>query len=153
VYLPIEYPDKQLKDLLARYGSVKSIRRLYMKEEDLQQFENGVRVATFEKLEKDLPHHLTVSGLSIGFKYTDQPQSCVRCSSMEHTVKNCPLKRRKTTKPAKTAINPPSPADNNNVVPNPEVEEQTPSDLDVTHQNGPDKVENTTNTTQPMEDK
>jgi hypothetical protein len=122
-----------------------------MKVEDLQQFENGVRVATFEKLEKDLPHRLTVSGLSIGFKYTDQPQSCVRCSSMDHVVKNCPLKRRKNTKPAKTVNNPPSPADNNNADPNLDREDQTQSDLDALHQNGPDLPENTENTAQPKE--
>jgi hypothetical protein len=67
---------------------------------------------------------------------------------MDHVVKNCPLKRRKHTIPAKTVNNPPSPADNNNADPNLDREDQTQSDLDALHQNGPDLPENTA---QPME--
>lgn len=32
-------------------------------------------------------------GISIGFKYTGQPKSCLRCSSLDHVVAECPHKR------------------------------------------------------------
>lgn len=101
-FVPIEYPDADLLDILSRYGKIKEVRRLHMKEPDLAEFENGVRVAAFESIDKPLPQRVTVAGLSIGFKYTGQPKSCVRCSSFDHLVKDCPLRRRhkSTTTPS-----------------------------------------------------
>ena len=92
-FLPIEFADEELKTLLAMYGEVKTIRRLYHKEEGLENLENGCRVVAFSKLAKPLPVRLSYKGISIGFKYTGQPKSCLRCSSFDHLVAECPYKR------------------------------------------------------------
>lgn len=103
VFLPIEFEDSELRQLLRLYGEVKHIRRLYHKAEGLQHLENGCRVVTFQKLNKPLPMRLSYKGISIGFKYTGQPKSCLRCSSLEHIVADCPYKKTKPPKPTNTS--------------------------------------------------
>ena len=93
VFVPIEFPDNELKDLLRFYEEVKTVRRLFHKEEGLENLENGCRVVAFSKLAKPLPVRLSYKGISIGFKYTGQPKSCLRCSSFDHLVAECPYKR------------------------------------------------------------
>jgi hypothetical protein len=98
VYIPMEFPDTELQAILVRYGTVKAIRRLHMKEDGLRQLENGVRVVSFEAIQTAIPRRLSISGISIVFKYTGQPESCLRCSSMEHKVKDCPHQKRRKRK-------------------------------------------------------
>ena len=52
VFVPIEFPDEDLLDLLKGYGSLKSptLRRLRFKEEGFQHLENGIRVTQFTEL-------------------------------------------------------------------------------------------------------
>jgi hypothetical protein len=69
-----------------------------MKEDGLRQLENGVCVVSFEAIQTAIPRRISISGISIGFKYTGQPESCLRCSSMEHKVKDCPYQKRRKTK-------------------------------------------------------
>ena len=92
-FVPIQFHDEDLLTLLERYGPVKSVRRLYHKVQELSHLENGCRVVTFTKLNKPLPKRISYGGISIGFKYTGQPKSCVRCSSFEHEINECPRGR------------------------------------------------------------
>ena len=52
-------------------------------------------MAEFAVLERDLLRKIVTQGLEIYFKYTGQPVQCNRCNSSEHTVKDCPKKRRR----------------------------------------------------------
>ena len=105
VFIPIPVPDVELRNLLARYGKIHRIRRLHFKEADLRQFENGVRVVEFDELTTPLPSRLSFNGLNIGFKYTDQPRTCARCSSLEHLVRECPMVRARA-RPTKPVLRP-----------------------------------------------
>ena len=97
VFLPIEFSDNELKDLLCFYGEVvKSVRRLFHKEDGLENLENGCRVVAFSKLAKPLPVPLPYKGISIGFNYTGQPKSYLRCSSFDHLVAKYLLKRARS---------------------------------------------------------
>ena len=99
VFVPIAMPDAELNTLMARYGSITKTRRLHFKEEDLKEFENGVRVVEYSKITTPIPGRIVYGGISIGIKYTGQPKTCLRCSSFDHMVKDCPLQRRKNTTP------------------------------------------------------
>ncbi|KAK3753061.1 hypothetical protein QZH41_005509 [Actinostola sp. cb2023] len=102
VFVPIQFPDKELQDIMARYGKILHIRRLKYKEADLKKFENGVRVIEFDTLTQAIPSRIHYAGHNIGIKYTGQPKTCVRCSSLEHLVRECPLNKKKQT-PTPTA--------------------------------------------------
>ena len=106
-FLPIEFPDSELTNLLQVYGEVKGTRRLYHKEQGLENLENGCRVVSFSKLKKPIPVRLSYKGISIGFKYTGQPRSCLRCSSFEHLVAECPYKKAKSTTTINHSVPPP----------------------------------------------
>ena len=45
---------------------------------------------------KHIPRNMTLQTVSFGFKDTGQPPQCFKCSSLEHIIKDCPLKRAKT---------------------------------------------------------
>ena len=94
-FVPIAMPDNELKELMGRYGKVLKLRRLHYKEADLRQFENGVRVIEYGELSQEKPGRIHYAGLSIGIKYTGQPKSCVRCSSFDHLVRDCPRGKKK----------------------------------------------------------
>ena len=94
VFVPIAMPDSDLLVLMARYGKASSLRRLRFKERDLETFENGVRVVEYETITTPIPSRVSYAGISIGFKYTGQPKSCIRCSSLDHLVKACPVARK-----------------------------------------------------------
>ncbi len=98
-FVPIEFPDKDFETLMQRYGDVVRITRLHYKQPELSAFENGVRLVTFTKIEHSLPARLTSHGVSLGFRYTGQPPSCLRCSEIGHTVKTCT--RRRAPRPRK----------------------------------------------------
>ncbi|XP_048587821.1 uncharacterized protein LOC125570312 [Nematostella vectensis] len=95
VFVPVEFPDDTFRDLMTRYGDLHSISRLHHKEPDLAAFENGCRLVLYDKLLRDLPARLTTNGASLSFKYTGQPQSCLRCSEIGHGVKECTKPRRR----------------------------------------------------------
>ena len=125
VYVPIEFPDAELVKLLTGYGTLKSnqLRRLHFKEEGFEHLENGIRVAEFVQLARDLPRKIVIQGLEIYFKYTGQPVQCYRCNSSEHVVKNCPKQRRipatlrEQVAEAGGVVLPPAPIPEDNTVP------------------------------------
>ena len=97
IFILVEFPDSDVIQLLKQYGQLKSdnLRRLYYSDEGLHHIERGTRVAEFAVLERDLPRKIVTQGLKIYFKYTGQPVQCYRCNSSEHTIKDCPKKRRR----------------------------------------------------------
>jgi len=97
VFVPIGMPDDILAELMARYGKVQLTRRLHYKETDLRHYENGVRVTEFDALTQPIPSRVNFAGINIGFKYTGQPKTCVRCMSFDHLVKDCTATRRAKT--------------------------------------------------------
>ena len=97
IFVSVEYPDEDLVDILKTYGDLKTenLRRLYFKEPGFTHVENGVRVAQYSKITKDMPRKIVVGGIEIGFKYSGQPTTCYRCHSTEHVVKDCPQGRNR----------------------------------------------------------
>ena len=75
-FLPLEFVDSESKNLMSMYGEIKSIRKLFHKEEGLENLENGCRVVAFSKLAKPLPVWPSSKGISIGFKYRSE-ERCV----------------------------------------------------------------------------
>ena len=99
VFVPVEFPDDTVVDLLKEYGELKStnLRRLYFKKEGFAHIERGIRVAEFRQLHRDVPRRIATQGVEINIKYTGQPVTCHRCHSTEHLVRNCPKQRVRTT--------------------------------------------------------
>lgn len=95
VFVSVEFPDELLLETLRRYGELKTddIRRVYFKEEGLRHLENGARVVEFNRLNQNIPRQIVVGGIPIGFKYSGQPNTCFKCGSIDHLVRNCPKKR------------------------------------------------------------
>ena len=108
-FIPIQFPDEDLLDLLRIYGNVKSVRRLFHKDPELNHLENGCRVVAFTKLDKPLPKRISYGGISVGFKYTGQPNSCVKCLSFDHEINECP---RRKPKPKQNSKQDPKPENN-----------------------------------------
>lgn len=94
VFVLVEYPDELLLKTLRRYGELKTdgIRRAYFKEEGLRHLENGAHVVEFARLHQNIPRQIVVGGIPIGFKYSGQPNTCFKCGSADHLVRNCPKK-------------------------------------------------------------
>ena len=149
-FVPLEFPDHELNSLLSRYGDIDSIVHKYFTEPGLETYENGCRVVIFTKLDKDLPVRLTYHGVSIGFKYTGQPLSCIRCSSMEHVVKDCPIQRR-NRRPNMT-VNRPESKDRDSTAPEPtttamETDSPTTKPAETPKENGNNATEKPTEKT------
>ena len=139
VFLPVEYPDMKLINLLKGYGQLKSenLRRLFYTEPGFTHIERGIRVAEFMKIDKDMPRKLVIGGVELHFKYTGQPMACYRCGSNEHLVRACP-------KPPRNRTDNNARADNNATTS--QNSETTVADMDTAET--PESQENTNITTQ-----
>ena len=149
-FVPLEFPDHELNSLLSRYGDIDNIVHKYFTEPGLETYDNGCRVVIFTKLDKDLPVRLTYHGVSIGFKYTGQPLSCIRCSSMEHVVKNCPIQRR--NRRPNITVNRPESEDRDSTAPEPttttmETDPPTTKPAETPKENGNNATEKPTEKT------
>jgi len=113
IFVSVEFPDEDLLAVLEQYGELKTrtLRRLHFPEEGFKHIENGVRVAEFNKIHRDIPKRVVLAGVEIGFKYSGQPATCYRCQSTDHVVKNCPKRRRQPDRRGEDNI-PPPPANN-----------------------------------------
>lgn len=131
VFVSVEYPDEDLLNLLAKYGDLKSrnIRRLYFQEEGLTHIERGIRVVEYNKLSQSIPKRVVVEGIEIGFKYSGQPATCLKCHATDHVVKNCPKRRKNPFGVREGAPNVPPPPPHNpaNVEARPRVDEPPPT--------------------------
>ena len=95
IFVPVEFPDQHLKELLATYGTMKpNIRHLHLKEPGLEHVENGVRVVTFTEMARSIPHTIVYRNTPLGFRYTGQPTLCFKCASPEHVVRDCPKNKK-----------------------------------------------------------
>ena len=94
-FVPVEFPDNVMVDLLKQYGELKTenLRRLYF-QEGFSHIERGICVVEFIKINRDLPRRIVTQGVEINFKYTGQPITCYRCNSTKHIVRNCDKQRR-----------------------------------------------------------
>ena len=98
VFVTCEFPDEYVIELLRQYGDLvnNNVRHLRLKEEGLRHIENGIRVISFTRLHKALPSVIVYRGTPLGFRYTGQPKLCFKCTSPDHTVRDCPQKRLAT---------------------------------------------------------
>ena len=98
VFAPVEFPKEALFTKLSEYGDFdrRKTRHLTFKDAGFPHIMTGVRVIQFTKMRKHIPGNMTIQTVSIGFKYTGQPPQCFKCSSLEHMIKDCPLKWAKT---------------------------------------------------------
>ena len=94
IFVACEFPDHYLVDLLDNYGDFndETIRHLKLKDEGLTHIENGVRVVTFNRIDRPIPHTIVYRGTPLGFRYTGQPKLCFKCASPDHVVRDCPKK-------------------------------------------------------------
>ena len=60
IFVPVEYPAKELINILRVYGTLKStsLRRLFYTKEGFQHNERSIRIAEFLAFTKDLPRNL-----------------------------------------------------------------------------------------------
>ena len=77
-FVPVEFPDNVMVDLLKQYGELKTdnLRRLYFQKEGFSHIERGIRVVEFAKINHDLPRRIVTLGVEINFKYTAQLITC-----------------------------------------------------------------------------
>lgn len=94
IFVACEFPDHYFVDLLDNYGDFndETIRHLKLKDEGLTHIENGVRVVTFNRIDRPIPHTIVYRGTPLGFRYTGQPKLCFKCASPDHVVRDCPKK-------------------------------------------------------------
>ena len=80
VFVPVEFPDDTVVDLLKEYGDLKSanLPRLYFKEEGFEHIERGICVAEFRTLHRNVPCRIATQGVEINIRYTGQPVTCHR---------------------------------------------------------------------------
>ena len=83
ISVSVEFPDESLLTLLEQYGDLKSrkLRHLHFNEEGYTHIKQGVLVAEFVKITRDIPKKIVLSGIEVGFKYSGQPATCYRCQS------------------------------------------------------------------------
>ena len=131
-FVPVEFPDNVVVDLLKQYGELKTenLRGLYFQEEGFSHIERGIRVAEFVKINRDLPRRIVTQGVEINFKYTGQLITCYRCNSTEHVVQHYDKQRR-----VRPAVNQRLAASGVEAIPGPpipttETEETTNDDMD-----------------------
>ena len=136
-FVPVEFPDNMMVDLLKQYGELKTenLRRLYFQEEGFSHIEREIRVAEFVKISRDLPRRIVTQGVEINFKYTGQPITCYRCNSTEHVVRNCDKQRRVRPATNQTTVNQRLAASGGEAIPGPpipstETEETSNDDMD-----------------------
>lgn len=129
IFVSVEFPDEDLLKILSSYGELKSpdLRRLYYPEEGFRHIQNGVRVAEFLKIHRDIPKRLVVAGIEMGFKYSGQPTTCYRCQSTEHVVKHCPKNRRAHAPPPPPPAPPTEPTPEPSHTPTPDGEQPAPT--------------------------
>lgn len=136
-FLPVEFPDNVMVDLLKQYGEPKTenLRRLYFQEEGFSHIERGIRVAEFIKINRDLPRRIVTQGVKINFKYTGQPITYHRCNSTKHVVRNCDKQRRVRSTVNQPTVNQRLTASGGEATPGPPIpttdtEERTNDDVD-----------------------
>ena len=98
IFVACEFPDKSLKELLRNYGDLNEtkIRRLHLKEPGFEHIENGIRVVTFSRISRDLPHTIVYQSTPLGFRYRGQPKLCFKCAFPDHMFRDRPKNKAQT---------------------------------------------------------
>jgi hypothetical protein len=96
--LPLETPERTLRNALVPYGDIISIQDERWSNTYRYTVANGVKVATI-KLSKHIPSHMVIAGHRTLVSYDRQPSTCYRCGETGHVHQHCPNRRRKI-KPA-----------------------------------------------------
>ena len=67
VFVPVQFPDDTVFDLLKQYGDLKceTLPRLYSQEEGFEHIERGICVAKFRKLHRYVPRRIVTQGVEI----------------------------------------------------------------------------------------
>ena len=101
IFVPVEFPDKLIHELLATYGTMKpTIRHLHLKEPGLKHVENGVRVVTFTEMTRSIPHTIVYRNTPLRVRYMGQPTLCFKCVSPEHVLGTArKIKRLRSRRP------------------------------------------------------
>ena len=88
VFVSVEFPDDDLRNLLTTYSELKStsVCHLIFTEERLTHIKNGTRVMQFNKIDCKISKRVVLCGIEIGFKYSAQPVTCHCCQATEHVV-------------------------------------------------------------------
>ena len=93
--VPYGLPEASIRNSLARYGELKSLRPVTHKGYGLSKFE-------LEMTQKqDIASRIIIQGNTINVFYKNQPRSCFVCAGAGHEAKNCP--RRAANKRAAPA--------------------------------------------------
>ena len=91
--LPPEVKEHTLKECLATYGEIKSIRDELWAGAYRYKVYNGIRIAE-TKLKRHIPSHISIAGNNALISYDGQPATCYRCNEIGHMQIDCPRKKR-----------------------------------------------------------
>ena len=84
--VPHGLPEASVRNMLARYGEIKSLRPVTHKGYGLSKFKLEMN------LKQDIASRITIQGNAINVFYKNQPRSCFVCTGAGHEAKNCPLR-------------------------------------------------------------
>ena len=86
-YLPSEMPSVQVCEAMSRYGKVLSVKRqLY----EGTMIETGTRIVSLE-VTSPIPSYVFFAGYKAKIWHRGQVQTCAKCHSPDHFVKDCPI--------------------------------------------------------------
>jgi len=91
--LPPEVKEHTLKECLATYGEIKSIRDELWAAAYRYKVYNGIQIAEI-KLKRHMPSHISTVGNNALISYDGQPATCYRCNETGHMKIDCPRKKR-----------------------------------------------------------
>ena len=88
-HYPYENDDRQVKEALSRYGTIKNVA--YQSWTNLEGVHTGTRIVKMDRTE-DIPRSLVIGGYRCKIWYRSQAVVCDVCRGAGHVAAKCPVK-------------------------------------------------------------
>ena len=88
-HFPYEKDDRQVKEVLSRYGSIKSVA--YQSWTNLEGVHTGTRIVKMDRTDA-IPRSLMIGGYRCKIWYRSQAVICDACREAGHVAAKCPVK-------------------------------------------------------------
>ena len=88
-HFPYEKDDRQVKEVLSRYGSIKNVT--YQSWTNLEGVHTGTRIVKMDRKD-DIPRSLVIGGYRCKIWYRSQAVVCDVCRGAGHVAAKCPVK-------------------------------------------------------------
>ena len=88
-HFPYEKDDRQVKEVLSRYGSIKNVA--YQSWTNLEGVHTGTRIVKMDRTD-DIPRSLLIGGYRCKIWYRSQAVVCDICRGAGHVAAKCPVK-------------------------------------------------------------